>query len=105
MTIKLLNNNRNFAKWEFWKEELVKLFLAKHNSIFGAGYYNRKKQHFSFYRRFIFNNFFFKKNLRKKNLSKISVYNQPVKTRSKSKNNVRAKARWPVLFRYFADIE
>ena len=61
MTIKLLNNNRNFAKWEFWKEELVKLFLAKHNSIFGAGYYNRKKQYFSFYRRFIFNNFFFKK--------------------------------------------
>ena len=44
---------------EFWKVDHVsKSFLVKHNSIFGLGYYNRKKRYFSFYWRFIFNIFF-----------------------------------------------
>ena len=71
VTIKLLNNNklsgimknkyciekvldenrgglrcRNFAKKEFWKIEHIKLFLVKHNSIFGVGYYSRKNKFF-----------------------------------------------------------
>ena len=32
----------------FLKVEHGKLFLAKHNSIFGAGYYNRKNDIFPF---------------------------------------------------------
>ena len=35
--------SRNFGKVEH-----VKLFLVKHNSIFGAGYYNRKNDIFPF---------------------------------------------------------
>ena len=39
---------RDFAKQEFWKVGHVKLFLVKHNSTFGAGYYNRKNNIFRF---------------------------------------------------------
>ena len=38
---------KNFAKQEFVVEH-VKLFLVKHNSNFGAGYYNRKNNIFPF---------------------------------------------------------
>ena len=31
---------KNFAKYEFWKVEHVKLFLVKHNLIFGTEYCN-----------------------------------------------------------------
>ena len=33
---------RNFAKYGFSRVERVKLYLVKHNSIFGTGYYNKK---------------------------------------------------------------
>ena len=39
---------RNIAKQKFWKVEHVKLFLVKHNSIFGAGNYNRQNDAFPF---------------------------------------------------------
>ena len=36
---------KNFLKKEFWH---VKLFLVKHNSIFGVGYQNREDDIFAF---------------------------------------------------------
>ena len=78
--------NRNFV----WKVEDVKVYLVKHNSIFGMGYYNRKNNIFFF----IFN-MFSNKNLRKKalnNLTKslfITSLQKPVQSQ---KNKIRAKA-------------
>ena len=55
---------RNFAKQKFWKVENIKLFLVKHNSIFGWDI-KTEKTTFSFYEHFVFN-IFFKKTMRKK---------------------------------------
>ena len=90
--------SRNF------KVVYVKLFLVKHNSIFGAGYYNRKNDilPFTFYLR----NYFTKNSEEKKllnNLAKFLFITCQLKTAQSQKNNVRAKAGW--LICYFADIE
>ena len=83
---------RNFEK-EFWKIEHVRLFLVKHNSIFGTGYYNKKIQHFSSYRHFIYN-IFYKNPEEKKllnNLAKYLFITSQQKPAQSHKNNIRAK--------------
>ena len=83
---------RNFEK-EFWKIEHVRLFLVKHNSIFGTGYYNKKIQHFSSYRHFIYN-IFYKNPEEKKllnNLAKYLFITSQEKPAQSQKNNIRAK--------------
>ena len=60
--------------------EHVKSLLVKHNSVFGAGHYNKKNDIFPFTEVLSLTSFL------------------------KKKNNVRTKAGWPVLFRYFADV-
>ena len=95
-------HSRNFAKLEFWKVYPVnKLVLVKHNSIFGVGCYNRKNE-FSLFTDILSLISFLKKSWGKKILGKFLF----ITSQSQSqKNNVRAKAGWSVLFRYFADIE
>ena len=97
---KLLQNfgSRNFS---FFKT------FGKY-SIFWGRVLKQKKQHFSFYGPFIINTFL-KKNLEEKsllnNLAKCLFVTSQWKPSQSQKNNVRAKAGWPVLFRYFADID
>ena len=67
-----------------------------------------EKQHFFFYERFFFDIFFLKNPEEKNFLNNLAIFYSITclsKPAQSQKNNVRAKSGWPVLFRYFADIE